>query len=253
MSTSPTPADRDATPADALSALKPRYLDAVRAEADAAGGALAGVGLWATIVLSALTLVLLPLSVTLYRRLRAARAARAPLREAVRFAERATAVMACPLGNDPALRRPGVRAVPALVLVCFDPDVGTSVRFMTRVAAQVWDAVDQDEVIGLSDADRAFCEYLFADDEFVPHRRRKLPAAVTGGPDVYACDLMIVPQLLPGRHVSDALPMLPCAAEPGDAGRIAQVPFWLLPGAPAPAEEERQHFTLSLLSMPARG
>jgi hypothetical protein len=88
-----------------------------------------------------------------------------------------------------------------------------------------------------------------ADEDVRIYRRRKLPVGVTGGPTVYAIDLIVCPLLLNGRHIADEMPLVPCMAEPGDDGRVMQMPYWLATGAPPPGPAEQQEFLISLRSI----
>jgi hypothetical protein len=71
---------------------------------------------------------------------------------------------------------------------------------------------------------------------------------MTRGRTVYACDLMIQQGLLNNAHISDENPLLPCLAEPGDAGRLLVLPHWLASGDGAPATPaQKEQFTAALL------
>ena len=228
-----------------LAALKGRYVAAVRGELESDPvGTLANVAL-ITAVLSAVTVVLLPLAVYAYRRWRRLSTAARYARAAITFAERAEPVMAFPLMVNRVLRRPGSEPSAGLVLVCFDSNKGAAVDYMGELAVTVGEGTSE----ALSDADRRFCQRLMDDEQYVPFRRRKLPASITGGVDVYACDLVIDPHLLPGRHISDDLPLLPCMAERGDAGWISQIPFWVFAGGPPPDAESKEAFVLTLVAL----
>lgn len=80
---------------------------------------------------------------------------------------------------------------------------------------------------GAADTEEAkFVAELFDDEQSVEGRRRLLPASMTGGVPVYAFDLMIDATHLPHGRVAG--PVIPCVAEPGEAGFIMTVPYVLM-------------------------
>ena len=56
-------------------------------------------------------------------------------------------------------------------------------------------------------------------------------AELTGRRGRLAFDLMIVGDFLPSGLVT--IPMIPCLAEPGPAGQIQMIPWWVVPMDPA--------------------
>ena len=142
--------------------------------------------------------------------------------------DRAEAVMAFPLMVNSMLRSPGDAAAPGLFLVTFERDVSMN------LIAEFGQAVLEPTGRGLSKADEDFLIRLMLDEEYQRSRRRLLPMSITKGIRCYACDLAIHPWYLPGRHISDQIPMIPCLAEPGDRGEIRAVPYWLAFDVPPP-------------------
>ena len=155
---------------------------------------------------------------------------RAAYEAEVAFIENAKAVMAFPLMVNSQLQSPGQRPAPGLVLVAFDPKAD-SLQFMSEMAVTAGDPVGRN----LPPRDEAALIELMVDEEYQRSRRRLLPPAVTRGVPVYACDLSIHPLYLPDQHLCDEMPMIPCLAEPGDAGQIRHVPYWCAFEAPPPA------------------
>jgi hypothetical protein len=223
--------------------VKARFIAATEEEGQVFGGCVGPVVLVAALLLAA-TVVLLPVALKVFRAWRQLRQARADLAESRRFAEAAVPVMAYPLMVHRSLRSPGNEPAAGLVIVSFDP-AGESLQFMSDLALAISSGGSPD----WAPADRAFCGALMGDEQYVPFRRRQIPVSATGGPVVYACDLSISPLLLPGRHVSNEMPLLPCMAEPGPSGRICQVPYWLITGDAAPGEEARRAFGIMLLAL----
>lgn len=211
-----------------------RYLDSIRAQLAAVEPSATREGLALVFhVLLGLTVVLAPLALVLgIRRGRHRTQVRLVLERldtAEEFAERAKVVLAYPLMVNSMLRSPGEAPATALVIISFDPYVAHDT--MMRLAADLSAGGSP----ASNDNDRAFADALMSDEDFKAFRRRKIPASITGGPEVYACDLAVHPLLLRGRHVLDDWPFVPCAAEPGDSGRIAQIPFWVFEGCEPPA------------------
>ena len=231
-----------------------RYADAVEkafAEHDP-GGVGTSVLAGAILVVLALTVVLLPLAIFgLYRWV-----SQRPQKQVVargltvarEFVRAARPVLAYPLMVNSMLRSEGTRAAPGLVLISFDPALAGDDDRMTELAVTVSHGVRLDGP-PLSDRDAAFCDVLMADEQYHPFRRRAIPSSLTGGPVAYACDLPIHPLLLPGRRLSDASLNIPCVAEPGDAGRIMQMPHWFVRGEGPPGPEEDAEFALTLLTI----
>src|SRR5262249_11687493 len=70
------------------------------------------------------------------------------------------------------------------------------------------------------------------------YRRRQLPIGFTGGPVVYAADLIIRPRDLRHGRFTDRDKRLPVVAEPGASGAIEHLPYWDATGETAPKENE---------------
>lgn len=145
------------------------------------------------------------------------------------FIDGAVGVMAYPLMVNSMLRSPGSEPVPGLFIVSFDSGTGGNVAYMADVACRV-----MMPPADLPGPDRQFLHDLMDDEEYVRARRRRLPASVTGGRAVYAVDLAVHPLYLPGRHLSDDAPMVPCLAEPGEKGEIRCIPYWCVAPVPPP-------------------
>jgi hypothetical protein len=56
------------------------------------------------------------------------------------------------------------------------------------------------------------------------YRRRQLPTSFTGGPVVYASDIILCPWYM--RHGCLRERLIPCIAEPGAEGAIEHLPYW---------------------------
>jgi len=225
-----------------LEAVKARYVAAARdaITVDDNATRLIKVGVFALVALAGLTVVLLPVAVWLVRWWRHFRQSSPGPREALAFAGRAVPVMAFPLMVNSLLRRPGLDRAPGLFLISFDPRA--DVRFMTELAERVGGG----ESSGMTADDYDFCAGLMADEEYRVYRRRKIPPGLTGATVVYAVDLVVSPLLLPGKCISDQMPLVPCMAEPGDDGRVMQVPYWLVAGTPPPGQAENNEFIATL-------
>lgn len=153
------------------------------------------------------------------------------LEEEAEFIEQAEAVMAVPLMVNSMLRRPGDRPVPGLFIISFEGGEAQTTGFMTEVATAVLRPGAGNAV---PDADIEAIVAIMADETFQRGRRRQLPGTVTRGYAVYACDLAVHPWYLVGQHLSDAMPFVPCLAEPGPEGRIRAVPYWCITDGPWP-------------------
>jgi hypothetical protein len=223
-------------------AIRQRYLQAVREEAGAANSGCARGVMLLLGVLKILTIVGMRSGLQIVRGATSIGQLAGRYRVAQAFAELAEPVMAYPLMVNRMLRRPGDDPAPGLFLICLGPQ-GESIGFMSDLAVKVGEADDP----GMSAEDRAFCEALLADEDYVPFRRRRLPASITGGVEVFAVDVFIMPELLKDRHISDEMPLVPCMAETGERGRILQMPWWFVAGQDRGDREGEQAFTLSLM------
>jgi hypothetical protein len=182
-------------------------------------------------VLICLTGVLIPLGLFfIVRGLLGKNPIQAALHVELDFVDRAQAVMAYPLMVNSMLRHPGDEAAAGLVIISFDDGPPTTVEFMAGVCVAIGEAES-------SNADSEVARWareLMGDEDYQRSRRRRVPAELTKGHTVYACDLGIAPWYLPDRHLSDEIPMIPCLAEPGDTGRICAIPYWVAFDAPEP-------------------
>jgi hypothetical protein len=150
------------------------------------------------------------------------------------FARRTKPVRACPLMVNPTLRRTSEQPSTALVIISFDPAV--SHETMIELAAKISDP----DAPGWNAAQRGFAQALMDDEQFHAFRRRTIPRDMTGGVEVFACDLAVHPILLAGGHLSHVAPFIQCVAEPGERGAILQIPWWIADDAPPPGPNERQ-------------
>ncbi len=188
---------------------------------------LAGRPYWrlALAVAACMTTIGIPIGIVqLYRYLRRGSALRKAMNQA---AARSVPLITYPLMvNSQLLRTPGTIA-PGLVVGSFDPEANTSVSFMTDVVHRVYEI----ELAGAKTPQEAEVERMMANVAYWQSRRRRLPPELTEGREVYAFDLMIVGDFLPSGLVT--IPMIPCLAEPGPAGQIQMIPWWVVPMDPA--------------------
>jgi hypothetical protein len=146
--------------------------------------------------------------------------------ERLAFAEQAVPVMAHPLMVNSALRKPAGISAPGLVIISFDRAAQDDPGRMPAIALRLLELSLEDPASG---TDAAYANDLFADEEYQPHRRRKLPASLSGDLTVYACDLMIHQALLHKGFLDE--PHIPCMATPGDTGRIEMIPHKVMDSA----------------------
>jgi hypothetical protein len=163
-------------------------------------------------------------------------------RECHAFTAGGMGVAVYPLVVPGELRRPGVAVAPGLVLACFDADV-TSAE-ITSLALAICSFDDA----GWTDADRQLARRIMSDHAFVPHRRRLLPATMAGRHTMYVCDLVLLSGLFKGGCLTDEVPMVPCFAEPGERGRMVQMPYWVATGE-SPSAVEREALKASLMTL----
>jgi len=134
----------------------------------------------------------------------------------VEAAERSVAIMAYPVMANVALLRQKGAVAPALVIATFDSDA--TMEEMADVVVKL-DTVDYQDV---SAETRRAVGAMFRDVQYTPGRRRIVPEELTGGRRVYAFDLMMIGDYLPTDTFE--IPLVPCVAEPGDAGTIQMLP-----------------------------
>jgi len=143
------------------------------------------------------------------------------------FIKSAVPVMAYPIMVNSVLRRPGTKPSAGLVIMSFDE----------LSQSEILDLVSRIEHEDVpSEEHRRFLSQLLNDESYQPNRRRMLPASITSGKIIYACDLWIPPLLLKNNCLE--LHHLPCLAEPGDKGRINVLPWWIAVGEEQPNDHE---------------
>lgn len=79
---------------------------------------------------------------------------------------------------------------------------------------------------------QTWAQQVFEDEEFQFGRRRMIDPKLASRPNVYLCDLVVDPLLLPDGHMSGRTTFLPVLAEPGPRGATVVMPHWLVTGAP---------------------
>jgi hypothetical protein len=135
-----------------------------------------------------------------------------------------------------ALYAPGTRSLPGLVLITFDANLPNRDFVLTDLAQRVFDLKEQRP---RNEDEREVREIVMASEQRgVRYRRRPLPRGFTGGPVVYAADLIIRPHYLRHGYLTDAENRLPVVAEPGPNGAIELLPYWEVTGEAPPKDEE---------------
>jgi hypothetical protein len=148
------------------------------------------------------------------------------------FVAEALPVFAYPLMVNGALLKPGGKSsLPGLVLISFDETI--SAQDMAKLIVELTDPPAE-----WTAEDRSFASGLFEDMDFQRHRRRQVPLSVTGGREVFACDLMMDPRFLLGGFITESFPVVPCLAERGPSGRIIQLAWWILTDDAMPPQAE---------------
>jgi hypothetical protein len=109
-----------------------------------------------------------------------------------------------------ALFRPGETNRPAQVLFTFDPAVADPAAVLAGLASRMRDLRDQTP----PDAPPAEVARLVHDTTYRPYERFRLPAAFTGGPEVYFGHVYVKRELLPAGVLD--VPFLRCRAIPDD-------------------------------------
>lgn len=92
-----------------------------------------------------------------------------------------------------------------------------------RVIRARIDSVDPDEVMVAG---------MVNVEEFVWHRRRRLPDSYTNGRRIYLCDIKLHRGFLHNQRLE--IPMIPCMGERGDMGRLMAIPWWIAVGTKPP-------------------
>lgn len=121
-----------------------------------------------------------------------------------------------------ALYEPGTTDLPGLVLFSFDEEAAGDLRYLLRLADQLYDlktAQPENEAEA-----RAQAIIRASEKQAYYHRREQLPKGFTGGRVVYAADLWFHRTFLPGRHlIQGENRPLRCIAEPGEKGAVEHV------------------------------
>ena len=119
-----------------------------------------------------------------------------------------------------ALFRPGPTSQPAQILFTFDPTVSDPAALLAEVAARMRDLRNQSP----PDAVTAEVARLVKDTTYRPYERFRLPAAFTGGPEVYFGHVYVKRELLPAGVLD--VPFARCRAIPDDEdSRVLMVAY----------------------------
>jgi len=119
-----------------------------------------------------------------------------------------------------ALYQPGESNRPAQVLITFDPAVGDPAAVLAGIAARV--AALKGEAP--RDPVEAEVARLVNDESYRPYERVLLPAAFTGGPEVYSAHVWVNRELLPAGVLD--LPYVRCRAVKDDEqSRVVMVGY----------------------------
>jgi hypothetical protein len=109
-----------------------------------------------------------------------------------------------------ALFEPGQTSRPAQILFTFDPAVTDPAALLPELAARLRALRRQPPPEGPS----AEVARLVNDQGYRPYERFRLPAAITGGPEVFFAHVYVKRELLPAGVVE--VPFVRCRAVPGD-------------------------------------
>lgn len=135
-----------------------------------------------------------------------------------------------------ALYSAGTRSLPGLVLITFDANISNRDFLLMDLADRVYELKERRT---RNDDEREVREIVTDSERAgVLYRRRRLPAGFTGGPVVFAADLIIRPRYLRNGYLTDADRRLPVVAEPGPQGAIELLPYWEATGEAPPKVEE---------------
>lgn len=158
------------------------------------------------------------------------------------FCDDAVPVMAYPLMVNSDLRRPGTNPLPGLALAVFEPDmtIAQSVGIVERIE-------DAERTPG--HPARVAIRKIFKDEQFRHARRRPVPECISNGAAVFICDIIMHPLCFSQGYLHDDLPFVPCLAEPGEKGRIMQLPHWVLTDDEPTAEQDKALSQVALLSL----
>jgi hypothetical protein len=134
------------------------------------------------------------------------------------------------------LYKPGTQRAPGLVLITFDTNIVNRDSFLMDLAERVYDLK---ELRPRNDDERDVADIVHASERAgMLYRRRRLPTGFTGGPTVYAADLIINPRYLRHGYLTVADARLPVVAERGPSGAIELMPYWKATGEAPPKYEE---------------
>jgi len=137
------------------------------------------------------------------------------------------------------------------VLASFDPAVADDRTYMMDLVRKIQRLKGTTQ----SDPDLAYTANMITDEMAYRDRRRPLPMSMTGGRIVYLVDLMLYRSRLSAGHITES--EILCIAEPGDAGGIEQVPYWIERGMPADAVKYEAGASTSswatIFNSPSRG
>jgi uncharacterized protein YegJ (DUF2314 family) len=120
------------------------------------------------------------------------------------------------------LMRDGKDDAPCLAVISFDESVGHDQLF--DIATTISSVKGQEPV---EPALKVAAE-MVNNEEYVPFKRTQVPIELTGGKVVYAVHLMLFRQHLIGGKL--IMPAISCLAEPGDVGKIIQLPLEIVTG-----------------------
>jgi hypothetical protein len=134
------------------------------------------------------------------------------------------------------LYEPQRLSLPGLVLITFERDEVVSKQRLTELAEDIYALKEQRPRNRTEEEVRDIV--MASEQKGMLYRRRLLPRAFTGGPEVYAADLMIRPHYLRHRFLTEDDRFLPVVAERGSHGAIEHLPYWEITGELAPHVEE---------------
>lgn len=193
------------------------------AEMRTGGGALGVIAL----ILSALTVVFIPVAIVIgvRRRLR---------REfwqsgLSNLLDGGVATFAYPIMVNRMLLSEGNQLAPGLFLISPDADQAADVGFHASLIIDI----SAPDTLDIPPVDKDFCDALFADEQFTPGRMRLIPESLTKGKLAVACDMVVDPMLIESGKIDDANFCIPCVFNPR-SGMVAIMPTWIMRGETPP-------------------
>src|SRR5262249_39608173 len=135
-------------------------------------------------------------------------------------ARRGVPVTAALVQANNRLFEPGREPLPATTLFTFDKHIPDRDAWLDQMARRVFRLKTEEP----QNDDEAEVAQLTGEGRARMYRRVELPSSFTGGPTVYAADLIICPWFLRDGCLRDRL--LPCVAEPGEEGAFEHLPYW---------------------------